>query len=97
MSRSTKIGLWLIPWFPALVLSVLALGLFHPWYEAYAKMGINRDGTTWIIHGPPLPLPLTYHFGLVRIMVLLSLAACAVGCAFLLLAFVRKLFVKQPL
>jgi len=77
------------------VLSVLALGLFYPWYEAYAKMGVNPDGSTWITHGPPVPLPLAYHFGLLRVVTLICVLASVSGCALLLLALVRRLRVKR--
>jgi len=97
MSRTTKIGLWLIPWFPALVLGVLVLGFFYPWYDAYAKMGVNPDGSTWIIHGPPVPLPLAYHFGLLQVITLVCVVASVAGCALVLVAAVRKLRVKATL
>ena len=40
------------------VAAVLVLGQFYPWYNAYTKFGLNPDGSTWSVEGPPVPLPL---------------------------------------
>ena len=98
MARTTKIGLWLVPWFPVIVVGVFVLGQFQPWYWASETLAINADGSTWTTaHGPLLPLPLIYHPQLFGVAFWLSVAASLVGCVLLLRALFGKLIVKPPL
>jgi hypothetical protein len=97
MARITKIGLWLIPWFPISVLAAIVLGQFYPWYETSSHIEVHPDGSASTLHHLALPLPLVLHWQLIGTLMLVALAAFLVGCAALIIVLVRTLSVKQPL
>jgi hypothetical protein len=93
MSRTTKFGLWLVPWLPLLVLAATLYAHFGPpQYYATSKLVLHRhaDGTTSseiLSSSLPAEFNLTWTSGLSW----LCIAAFAVGIILLMISAFRRL------
>jgi len=92
MTRVTKVGLWLIPWFllpVGFVLWVLSEGSYPATGASIAIDHYRR----WI---DPLPYQ-ELVIWIVPVVLLLSIAAFVIGSGLLLISLVRKRWKKQAL
>jgi hypothetical protein len=94
MSRTTKIGLWSVPWFPAFLVGLAIYASQHPTYESWTRFRLNPNGTTTIEHGPPSAVQLPFDSAL-RVVCWASVAAFLIGVTLLLVSLARVILRRR--
>ena len=93
MSRTTKIGLWLVPWLPLLALAATLYARFGPpQYYATSKLVLHRhaDGSTSSEILSPSPA-VEFHLTWMSALSWLCIAAFAAGIILLVISAFRRL------